>query len=129
MAVANRYVGDDLEVQLLVAGGTHILTGDHTTFEVNWSVQSADVTAAKDGGIEEKPTLEDITASLTIFDTALGGTAIWSNLTPGVEGTIAFGPQGTATGKPKGLFRAFVQGKPISVPFNEGVTRSVEFRG
>jgi len=129
MAVANRYVGKDLQVNFDTGGGTQILSGDQTEFSVSWTIQGADVTAATDGGVEEKPTLEDISASLTIFHTGSGGTAVWQAVRPGVEGTILFGPKGTAAGQPKASFRAYIQSKPISVPFNEGVVRAVEIRG
>lgn len=129
MAVANRYVGDNVVVLFDTGGATYTLTGDQTSWSVSWTIQSADVTAGTDGGVEEKPTLQDITSSLTTFHLGTAGTAVWAAVYPGVEGTIRYGPQGTASGKPKGQFRAFVQSKPIEIPFNEGVTRQVDFRG
>jgi hypothetical protein len=128
MAVANRIVGANLQIVWQTGGTVVRLDGDQTTFDVTWGNQSADVTAAVDGGVEEKPTLQEISYSLSSFYDSSQGTA-WLNVTPGTEGTLLFGPQGTASTNPKGGSRAFVSAKSPSIPFNDGVVQSVEFRG
>ena len=128
MAVANRIVGSALQIVWQTGGTVVRIDGDQTTFDVTWNSQSADVTAAVDGGIEEKPTLQEISYSLNSFYDSAQGTA-WLNVTPGTEGTLLYGPQGTASSNPKGGSRAFVTAKSPSVPFNDGVVQSIEFRG
>ena len=128
MAVANRIVGSALQIVWQTGGTVVRIDGDQTTFDVTWNSQSADVTAAVDGGIEEKPTLQEISYSLSSFYDSAQGTA-WLNVTPGTEGTLLYGPQGTASSNPKGGSRAFVTAKSPSVPFNDGVVQSIEFRG
>jgi len=128
MAVANRIVGDQLQVVWQTGGTVVRIDGDQTTFDVTWNSQSADVTAAIDGGVEEKPTIQELSYSISSFYDSAQGTA-WLNVTPGTQGTLLFGPQGTASGNPKGGSRAFVTAKSPSIPFNDGVVQSVEFRG
>jgi len=128
MAATSRYVGDQLRVVFETGGASYDLDGDQTQFEATWNTQLADVTAAVDGGIEEKATQQEIGYTLTTFHIG-SSTALWAFITPGVEGTLLYGPQGTATGDPRGGSRAIVSAKPLSVPFNEGVTRQIEFRG
>lgn len=128
MAEDARYTGDALVVLWDATGSTYTLTGDVSSFTVGWDIQAADLTAAGDGGMEEKVTLEQGVAELTTFHLGTAGTAVWSVLTTGATGTITYGPQGTAAGLPKGQFEAYVETKPVEIPFNEGVTRIVSFR-
>lgn len=128
MAIANRLVGDALQIVWQTGGSVVRIDGDQTTFDVTWSSQSADLTAAVDAGVEEKPTIVELSYSLTSFYDSAQGTA-WLNVVPGLEGTLLFGPQGTASGLPKGGSRAFVTSKSPSIPFNDGVVQTVEFRG
>lgn len=128
MAIAGRLVGDALQIVWQTGGTVVRLDGDQTTFDVTWNSQSADLTAATDAGVEEKPTIEELSYSLSSFYDSAQGTA-WLNVIPGLEGTLLFGPQGTASGLPKGGSRAFVTGKSSSTPFNDGVVQTVEFRG
>ncbi len=128
MSATSRYTGEDLVVIFRTAAGVeYILSGDQTAFEVTHEVQAADMTAGSDVGVFEKPTLQVNGATLTMKHTALGGTAVWGNITAGLEGTLLYAPQGTAAGKPKGGFPAYVKSKPLSVPFNEAVVRTVSF--
>ena len=128
MANTNRLTGKDLQVVFQTGGQQIRLDGDQTNFEVTWNTQFADVTASVDGGVFEIPTLQEISATLDAFwDTA--DVAVWTLITPQVLGTLLFGPRGTGTGKQKGGFIAHIQSKPLSVPFNDGIRRTVEFRG
>ena len=123
-----RIVGESLLV-IWQTGGTAVrLDGDQTAFDLTWSSQSADLTAATDAGVEEKPTIEEISYSLSSFFDSSQGTA-WLNVVPGQEGTLVFGPQGSDGNDPKGGSRAFVASKSPSIPFNDGVIQTIEFRG
>jgi hypothetical protein len=122
--------GESCVVQWHYNGGTYVLSGDFTNFSQEWSMQSADVTAGSDGGVYPIPTLEEFSFSLDSFYTGTAdASSIWAYVKPGYAGTIIFAPKGTAAPQPKGGGVCFVSSKPLAIPFNEGISRTVEFTG
>jgi hypothetical protein len=128
MSASQRYVGKNLHVQFQAGGQTYVLSGDQTALDITDEAKTADVSAGSDDFTTEKPTVRSLSATLQTVHTGASGTATFGQVTVGLEGTLIYGPQGTVAGKPKGGFLAFVSSKPMSIPFNDKVTRSVIFK-
>jgi hypothetical protein len=115
MAIANRYRGKDLVIQWIYPGGTIILTND----------ASASNTLDK----EYINGLKDATAKLDLFDiTTAAGTVLAAALVEGTAGTLIYGPQGTATGKPKAGFAAITKSLKHSMDIGNPVSLASEFQ-
>lgn len=128
MAIANRYRGNALILQWIYSGGTVQIQGDYTKFDVDRSIDLIDATAGNALDKEYINGIKDGSAKLSIFDTANAGTAVASSLVEGTAGTLIYGPQGTATGKPKWGFQAIVKSHKFSEPFDDAVTLDAEFQ-
>lgn len=128
---SQHYDGHDLVVQWHYNGGTYVLNGSYTNFEMSWSVQSTgDLAGGADRGSWTNPTLEEFSFTLdTWHDGTVSASTIWQYVKPRYEGTIIFGPQGTASNLPKGGGVCYVTEKPLTIPFNDGVSRTVSFTG
>jgi hypothetical protein len=124
MTVANRYTGKNL----YVAFAGQELSGDFTAWEVTRTSDTADVTAGSEDARSYLATLKDATFRLERFDTATGGSAVMAALVEGASGTVEFGPQGTATGKPKYSAVAIVTNVSSSYPFSDAVVVTADFQ-
>ncbi|MBN1964051.1 MAG: hypothetical protein JW910_05360 [Anaerolineae bacterium] len=128
MTATSRYTGKNLHVVFRTSAGVeYTLHGDQTRLEVTEEVQSADMTAGSDTGVYEKPTLQVMGATLTVKHTGASGTAVWVGVDIGDEGTLIYGPAGTAAGAPKGGFPCYVRSRSLDVPYNEAVVRTATF--
>jgi len=92
-----HYTGSDLYITY---GGTE-LSGDHRNFEVSYTVDLLDASAGDDDSKSYVPSLKDANFRLTILDNGTAGSAVRQALVMGGTGTLEYGPEGTATGKPK----------------------------
>jgi hypothetical protein len=128
MALQDRFVGKNLGVKFEYGGTVISLDGDQTSFDVTHGVQSAEITAGTDGGVWEIKTLEEITYSLSSFYLDDLSSNDWGALDMGLQGTLTYAPDGFSQGT---VFssRVFVNAKPESISFNDGVVRNVEFGG
>lgn len=79
------------------------ITPRYRRFDPGLREETADVTAGGDQVRLYAPTLRVVNPRLTgIYDSGTAiGTAILAALTEGGEGTLLWGPEGTATGRPK----------------------------
>ena len=126
MAVATRYTGKDLYVAF---GGTG-LTSDQRSFTVTREQETADITAGADGFRAFKATIKNFTASLEILaDSSATGTAMLGAIQEGTEGTLEWGPLGTASGKPKNEVPVIVTSVSITLNFDDAVVYSIDFQG
>lgn len=93
------FTGKNLHLDL---GGTAI-NADYREFNIDEEVGIVDQSAGSDTARTYLTTLEDASGSLMVVDQADGtaATYIWNLLDKGTEGTLTWGPEGTATGKPK----------------------------
>lgn len=128
MAIADRFTGKDFYARFIHSGGTVALTGDHTEFSVEVSYDTTEITAGSETAKSYLTTLEDATMSLTLFNTGTTGSALAVALEPGTYGTLEWGPQGTASGKPKFGCAAYVTGFSESYPFADSVQREYSFQ-
>ena len=130
MANSDRMVGTDLVVQFIHSGGTAEISGDYTAFNVVRDSQMADLTAGDDGGQYNKYLYQINSATLeSYYDGTVSSASIGSVMVRGLEGTVRYGPNGTASGEPQGEFPATVKKADVSIPYDNGITISFEFSG
>lgn len=130
MSATERITGRDLVVLFQTGGQTYTLSGDQTSLEITLDTNEADMTAGGDQFVFMKPTIRVSGATLTCkYTGGTAGTAIWGAVTVQTEGTLIYGPEGTATGKPKGGFPCYVKSKSKSIPYNDAIVRTATFSG
>lgn len=129
MAIANRMSGADLVVQFIHSGGTATLSGDQRVLSVEREQETADATAGSDGARVSIATVKKFSASLETHFIGTAGSAVWSAVLLGTTGTLIYGPQGTATGKPKGSIPMIVKTQTVEFPFDDVAKLTVEFEG
>lgn len=97
---------------LYVSFGGTVLNADYRSFEPEGEIGLEDGSAGADVGRTFKKTLKDGNASLTLRSIAgTAGTAKWVSLYEGAEGTLVWGPEGTATGASKGSVYAIIENR------------------
>jgi hypothetical protein len=106
-------------------GGTALNT-NFRTFDSDNTMATVDQSAGADVGITRLPTLEDSTFSLELKRPA-GGTVNWITLQVGAQGTLEYGPEGTATGKPKESVVVLLTGIGITNPYADIVLDTYSF--
>lgn len=99
--------------------GTTVLSQDARNFEPEEEIGIVDGSAGNDTSRTYLTTLLDGKATLELV-AQLGGTALWAALKPGTSGTLEWGEEGTAVGKPKHTVVAKVQRRRRQYPY-EGV--------
>lgn len=99
-------------------------------FDVSEAQETADATAGADAYRNYVNTMKTIKASCEVVmkDYAGGGSALRSLLQPGAEGTLIWGVEGSATGKPKKGFLARISQADEGIPFDDVVTISLTFQ-
>jgi len=121
-----KYTGRNLYATF--AGGT--ITGDQRSLKVSEAIDLVDVSAGADIAKSYVAALEDGTGTLEVLDQT-GGTAaayIWNLLDKGAQGTLVWGEEGTATGKPKHSVFALVASRDKEVPYADAVVQTFEFQ-
>lgn len=132
MASSGQYVGSSWYGTWITTGGTFVMSGNQTKFGLERTVDTVEVTAGSDTQKAYLPTVTDNKMSYAYYDAgtaATAGTAIANALKPNTQGTITFGPQGTATGKPKYQIAAVVTSQKIEYAFDAAALYEVEFLG
>lgn len=107
--------------------GSTELQADYRSFEPNFNMGLEDASAGSDSGVTRLVTLKDGSASLTMRG-IVGGTAALSALTEGTGGTLEWGPEGTAAGKPKNSVVAVVESLSESLGYASVTEWSVTFQ-
>lgn len=108
-------------------GGTTLHT-DYRNLNADNSIATVDQSAGADDGITRLTTLEDSTFSVEVKRPAgSSGTTNWAGLVVGSEGTFEYGPEGTATGKPKSTVNAILVRRSHPVIYNNVVIDTYEF--
>ena len=123
-----RYTGKDLYVQWVYSGGTVELNGDFRTLTVSEETDTDDASAGADTHRSYEPTLGDTTIELEMLDNDAAFNTVWPALKPQTKGTLTWGPQGTATGKPKRSVPALVNSRDHEIPYDGMVNITVEFQ-
>jgi len=121
-----EYVGKNLYVAFK---GT-VLQADFRTFSDDESMDMVDTSAGVDVAKTYLTTLEDGTATLELVDQTGGTatTAAWNLCDKGAEGTLEWGPEGTASTKPRHYVNAIVKGRKANYPYADIVTLTVDFQ-
>ena len=105
------------------------LNTDYRNFDGDRSIDKSETTAGADTDKSYLPTIRDGTFSMTfVQDNSASGTAVVGVLYEGSEGTLIWGPEGTATGKPKYSCVAFVESLSTPLKYNEATMRDATFQ-
>src|SRR5512139_808734 len=122
------FSGSAMYLAWIYSGGTTVLNTDFRTFDWTPTLSLIDSTAGADtfreyiGGIGEGG---DISVSLVL---QTGSTALISALARATNGTLLYGPEGTASGKPKSTIPAISRGPSYSQPYDDVVEFKVSFQ-
>lgn len=119
-----HYVGRNLYVTY---GGT-VISGDQRTLSWDYSTDNADTTAGADTDKSYIATIKDVTISMTILDNGTDGSAVRRALAVGGTGALVWGPEGTATGKPKYSCNVICNSLSTEYPYDGEVEFEVEFQ-
>lgn len=121
-----HFTGADLYITF---GGV-TLHGDFRSLDVSESQEVADTTAGTDDYQSHVITTKAVEMSLSLlYDNATAGTAAATALANGTQGTLEWGPEGTATGKPKYTIPATVTSFDKSIPYDDAVSYDVSLTG
>src|SRR5688500_6860462 len=95
--------------------GATVLSPDYREFKPDEEIDILDASAGSDGYKPKVTTQKDGSASITLV-AQTGGTALWAAVALGTEGTLEWGQEGTATGKPRSYVTAIVskRSKPLN---------------
>ena len=122
-----EYSGSALYLSWVTAAGTAVPSPDFRTFTTSETVDEIDTTAGSDARKSYITGPIDGEASLNYVEQSLG-TANWQKFVPGAEGTLTWGPEGTATGKPKWVSPARVLTRDRAIPYDGVVAIDIGFR-
>ena len=109
------------------SGGTVTLHGDFRQFDWTPSLALIESTAGADTFREFLPGIGEGGAISLSMVMQAGGTALIAALARGNVGTLLYGPEGTATNKPKSTIPAISKGPAYSQPYNDVVEFKVEW--
>lgn len=123
-----KYTGSALYANFIYSGGTVALTGTQRTLSYEATIDTVDVTSGADTEKSYLTTLGDATMSMTILDNASAGSAVRRACARGNYGTLTWGPEGSAVGKPKYSCAAWVTGFSTEYPYDGEVEFEVSFQ-
>lgn len=115
---------------LYVAFKGEALEADYREFSFSEEIGMADASAGSDAARTYLKTLEDGNATLTLLLQADGTAATdpAQLLEKGAEGTLEWGPEGTAAGKPRRYVNAIVQSYEERSPYDDVIEISASFQ-
>lgn len=105
-----------------------VIGTDYRSVSVDRSVDTAEVTAGADTDKSYIPTLRDATGSITLVDNGVDSAAIYQALYEGAQGTLSWGPEGTATGKPKYTAVVIITSVSTPIEYNAEVIREYSWQ-
>lgn len=107
--------------------GSTVLSADFRNFDSEEEAGLADASAGNDANRSYLVTLKDGKATIELVAQA-GGTALWAALAAGTRGTLEWGDEGTAVGKPRHTVEAVVQKRSRQIPYDDIVVYSADFQ-
>lgn len=116
-----RYSGKNLYWNFVHSGGTLVLSTDYRTLEITEAAKEIDTTAGADAYASVLAGAIDSTWSAEYLEQT-AGTANYGTLTPGLAGTLTWGPEGTTSGKPKYTAAAILLSHGPSYAYGDTVT-------
>lgn len=117
-----EYTGTNL---YLTFGGT-VLSADYREFEPTEEVKMVDGSAGSDSATFMYATLTKGKAKLKLVDQA-AGTVAWAALATKTSGTLIWGEEGTASGKPKHTVVAIVSDRKKKLQYDDITEIEVNF--
>lgn len=118
-----EYTGSGLYLKF----GSTVLSSDFRNFSEEEEVGLVDSSAGNDQARSYLKTLEDGNATAELVHQT-GGSVVWGAVAKGASGTLEWGPEGTATGKPKHTVVAIVQSRKKDMPYDDVVVITAEFQ-
>jgi hypothetical protein len=97
-------------------------------FNLDYTIDMVDSTAGAAAAKTYIKTVKDGKATLKLVWQGADGTATTSKFRNGQEGTLLWGPEGTASNKPKGGVYAFVTGTKRTIPYADLVTMEINLQ-
>jgi len=119
-------VGSNAYIQWQCAAGTLVISTDFRAWKHADQMDSVDKSAGADTRRTYIKTLKDGSISASFLHD--GGTANWSLLAAGAEGTVTWGEAGTASGKPKHVQPAFIGKSELDTPYDNLQIWNVDFK-
>lgn len=106
------------------------LSGEFRTIDVTRQQETADVTAGADDYRNFANTVKmiEVTAEIVMKEHGSGGSAILATLDLGGEGTLLWGAEGTATGKPKDGIYARLVDRSNPIPFDDAYLSKLKWQ-
>jgi hypothetical protein len=109
--------------------GTTVLNTYYRTASPSEEIELVDKSAGADANKTYLTALKDGTMDVEcVMESGTAGTALWGALVPGTSGTLEWGPEGTATNKPKHTVTAIVRSRGKPLTYNDVSTFSVSFQ-
>lgn len=127
MAQSDRITGKNAKILFVDDSGTVDISADYRVLNVNRSIKTVDLTAGADDATFMKGTTKDYKADMEVLDKGTQGTTDWYRVREGVEGTLLWGEEGTAAGKPKGGLPVLVEKVDQGLGYEKEVTRKITF--
>lgn len=122
-----RYIGSALYLEFIHAGGTAVLSGTYREFTINDELTTVDATAGSDAAMVELPSFKNIEWSMTVLDET--ASQPWEGLTTGLEGTLRYSPNGTATSNRKRTVASFIKKLEQTFTYNDVAQVNIDGKG
>ena len=120
--------GKDLFLSFAGSAGTVTISGDFTQVTYTPSIALLDQSAGADTDRTYVTSLKDRTIAWAAKHQA-SGTVLVNALVEGTSGTLTWGEEGTASGKPKHTCPVISMGCPMNIPYDNLVEISGTFQG
>jgi hypothetical protein len=109
--------------------GSTELDAEYRTMTWGETAQFVDGSSGSDNYVKNKDTLSDLNLSLELVGPeGTAGTAMWDALAPKTEGTLEFGPDGTASGNPRRRVLCKVETREETSPYTDIITWNVTWK-
>jgi len=113
---------------LYVAFGSTVLSSTQRSFDVTEVLEQADSTAGADEYRNFVNTVKSIEATMEIvMSDGTAGSALRAAIYNGAQGTLVWGAEGNATGRPRKGFYATVVDASESYPYDDVVVMKTKF--
>jgi len=119
-----RFSGSAMHLAWIWTGGTINLHSEFREFSYSPTLSLIDASAGSDTFRNYLPGIGeggDISLTMVMPTYSTGGTALLAALASGNQGTLIYGPEGTATGRPKVTIPAFSRGPSFTQPYDDVV--------
>src|SRR5512146_77122 len=108
--------------------GSVALSADHRAFSTSETQETIDATAGSDTYEQTIPRFTTATGHATLV-AQTAGSVLWAAIAPGTQGTLEWGPEGTAAGKQKFTAgTATVTTRNRDFPYDNVVTIDIDWK-